>query len=162
MIRNEELGKSLLILNVIWFAMLGSLAIYLFIGLQFARNLQVSLNRDTMIIVKWVFYAMAFIILVLTPFIRKFILSAKRGDLQTVQKITSPMRYPMLHKYATAMVVSWAMSESIGIYGLVLFILGKNTTDLYLLILVSAAAVCMYRPKKDEVINVSKGYRTPL
>jgi hypothetical protein len=31
-------------------------------------------------------------------------------------------------------IASLAMSESIGIYGLVLFLLGKNSTDLYLLV----------------------------
>jgi hypothetical protein len=39
------------------------------------------------------------------------------------------------------MIVSLAMTESVGIYGLVLFFLGKNTMDLYLLIAVSAVAM---------------------
>jgi hypothetical protein len=46
------------------------------------------------------------------------------------------------------------MSESIGVYGLILFLLGKNSTDLYLLILVSAAAMVMYRPRKEEMLNL--------
>jgi len=55
------------------------------------------------------------------------------------------------------MVISLALSESIGIYGLVLFLLGKNTMDLYLFILVSAGAMIMYRPRKDELLSLAQG-----
>jgi hypothetical protein len=50
--------------------------------------------------------------------------------------------------------VALAMSESVGVYGLILFFLGKNSRDLYLLILVSAAAMVVYRPRKDEVLSL--------
>ncbi|MGZ3569412.1 MAG: hypothetical protein ACXU9W_11555, partial [Thermodesulfobacteriota bacterium] len=42
------------------------------------------------------------------------------------------------------------------VFGLVLFLLGKNRMDLYLLILISAAALLIYRPRKDEVIGLSQ------
>jgi hypothetical protein len=61
MIANEEIDKGLLTLKMIWFAMLASLAIYLFVGLQIAANLQVSLNEDTFAVLKWVLYVIAFL-----------------------------------------------------------------------------------------------------
>lgn len=54
------------------------------------------------------------------------------------------------------MIVTLALSESIAIYGLVLFLIGKDPMDLYLLILISAAAMLIYRPKKEEVIHLSR------
>jgi uncharacterized membrane protein YccC len=51
------------------------------------------------------------------------------------------------------MIVAWALLEGIGVFGLILFLLGKNPMDLYLLIMISAAAMLWYRPKKDELIN---------
>jgi hypothetical protein len=63
-------------------------------------------------------------------------------------------KFLALQKYSAATIVALAMSESIGIYGLVLFFLGKNPTDLYLLILVSAAAMLVYRPRKDEMLSL--------
>jgi hypothetical protein len=51
------------------------------------------------------------------------------------------------------------MLESIGIYGLILFLIGKNTMDLYLLILISAAAIFIYRPRKDKVIELAQEHR---
>ena len=64
-------------------------------------------------------------------------------------------------KYIAAMIVSLAMSETIGIYGLVLFMLGKNTMDLYLLIFISAAAMFYYRPQKEKIIELAKSLKEP-
>jgi hypothetical protein len=56
-------------------------------------------------------------------------------------------------------IISLALCESVGIYGLVLFFLGKNTMDLYLLLGVSAAAMIYYRPRKDELLNLLQEIR---
>lgn len=53
------------------------------------------------------------------------------------------------------------MSETIGIYGLVLFMLGKNTMDLYLLISISAAAMFYYRSQKEKIIELAKELKEP-
>jgi hypothetical protein len=53
--------------------------------------------------------------------------------------------------YTAAVVASLAMCESIGIYGLILFLLGRSTTDLFLLLAVSAAAMVFHRPKREEL-----------
>ncbi len=152
MITDQEFNKGLLTLQVKWFAMLMSLAIYLFVGLQVATKLQVSMNDDTFAILKTVLYIVAFVTVIFARYIRKFFLSAK-GQFKQPIRIA---QHPALQKYSTAMIVALAMSESIGIYGLVLFILGKNTMDLYLLLLLAAAAMFMYRPRKDELIKLSK------
>ena len=155
MMTDEELGKELLRLKVIWFGMLGSLAIYLFIGLQIATSPQASMNESTFAVLKTVLYIITTVLLVITKYIRKHILSGKGQDRQATQSF----QHPALQKYATAMIVAWASSESIGIFGLVLFFLGKKPADLYLLIVISAVAMFMYRPRKDEVISLfQKGW----
>jgi hypothetical protein len=50
------------------------------------------------------------------------------------------------------------MSEAIGIYGLILFLLGKNQVDLYLLTALSAAAMTLYFPRREEVISLAKRF----
>jgi len=151
-ITEEELGKGLFRLNAIWFAMLASVAVYLFVGHQIAATLQTSMDEHTFAMVKWVLYTIAFVTLIITRYIKKVILSGKGRQMQTTQVF----QHPALQKYATAMIVAWALSESIGIYGLLLFMLGKNTTDLYLLILVSAIAMFTHRPRSDEIITLSQ------
>ncbi len=150
MITEQELDKRLMTLRIIWFAMLMSLAIYLFVGIQVGTNVQSSMNEDTFSILRTVLYALAFAILIATRYIRKLIFSGK----SQVGRPAQVLKHPALQKYSAATIVALVMSESIGIYGLVLFFLGKDSTDLYLLILISAAAMVMYRPKKDAMINL--------
>ncbi len=150
MITDEELRKELLKLKVIWFGMLGSLAIYLFVGLEIATKLQVPMDRSTFVILKTVLYLFTFVIIAITRYIRKFILSGK-GQYGLATQNLEPLT---LQKYTTTMIVAWALLEGIGIFGLVLYLLGKNPADLYLLIMISAVAMLWYRPRKDEVSSL--------
>jgi hypothetical protein len=152
MITDQELNKGMLILKIIWFAMLTSLGIYLFVGLRTETIVQVPMDKDTFAIIKKVLYVVAFITLIATGYIRKLFLSGKiqhRPPTQTSQ-------HPALQKYTAATTLALAMLESIGIYGLILFLIGKNTMDLYLLIVISAVAIFIYRPRKDEVIKLAQ------
>jgi hypothetical protein len=149
-ISEQEPDKRLMTLRIIWFAMLTSLAVYWFVGIQVGTNVKSSVNEDTFGILRTVLYALAFAILIATRYIRKLILSGK----SQVSPETQVLKHPALQKYSAATIVALAMSESIGIYGLILCFLGKNSTDLYLLILISAAAMVMYRPRKDEMLNL--------
>lgn len=56
-----------------------------------------------------------------------------------------------LAKYTTAVIVSLVLSESIGIYGFVLFLLGDDFRTLYIFIGISALAMFFYRPKREEL-----------
>ncbi|MBU2499127.1 MAG: hypothetical protein KKE57_09510 [Proteobacteria bacterium] len=49
------------------------------------------------------------------------------------------------------MMISLALSESIGIYGLVLFFLGDSLRTLYTFIGISALAIIYHRPKREEL-----------
>ena len=156
MINDIELGKRLLALKIIWIVIFISLAIYLFIGLQFIKEMQISVDDKAIVIIKPVLYVLAFITFIMTGIFRKFLLSVKKQQVQTGDNYQENI----IQKYTVAVIASLALSESIGIYGLVLFFLGKNTTDLYLLILISAAAMLMYRPSKDEIISLSEASTT--
>ena len=153
MITEQELNRRLMTLRIIWFALLMSLAVYLFVGFRVGTNLQSLVNEDTSGILRTVLYAAAFAILIATRYIRKLIMSGKSQVSQPAQAL----EHLTLQKYSAATIVALAMSESIGIYGLILFFLGKNSTDLYLLILISAAAMVIYRPKKDEMLHLVQG-----
>jgi hypothetical protein len=152
MITDRELDKGLLTLKVIWSAMLMSLAVYLFVGLQIVADVRPSMDEETFGIFKIVLYIVALAILIVTRFVRKMILSGK-GQTGLPAQATG---HQALRIYSTATILALAMSESIGIFGLVLFFLGKNPMDLYLLILVSAAAMLMYRPSREELLTLSR------
>lgn len=155
MITDEELDKGLLTLHIIWFAMLMSLAIYLFVGLLVKTTLPTSMDENTFTVLKRILYAVAVVILFITKYIKNLILNSKVQIGQT----PNISRHSVLQKYTIAMVITWALSESIGIYGLVLFFLGKNAMDLYVLISISAVAMAIYRPRKDEIISLDQKSR---
>ena len=150
MMTEQELDKRLMTLRIIWFAMLMSLGIYLFVAIQVGTNVQSSINEETLGILRTVLYAMAAAILIATRYVRKLIMSGRSQASQPAQVL----KHVALQKYSAATIVALAMSESVGVYGLLLFFLGKNPTDLYLLILISAAAMVMYRPRKDAMLNL--------
>ena len=155
MMTDQELNKGLFTLKVIWSAMLMSLVVYLFVGLQIAANVQSSMTDETFGVLKTFLYIIALAALIVTRYVRKLILSGKGQNRPRIQAA----RHPALQMYTTATILALAMSESIGIFGLVLFLLGKNPMDLYLLILVSAAAMFMYRPSKEELLTLSREMR---
>ena len=150
MITEQELNRRLMTLRIIWFALLMSLAVYLFVAIQVGTKVQSSINEEALGILRTVLYVMAFAILIAMRYVRKLIMSGK----SQVSPPAQALEQLALQRYSAATIVALAMSESIGIYGLILFFLGKNSTDLYLLILISAAAIVMYRPRKDEMLNL--------
>ena len=150
MMTEREVDRRLMILKIIWFALLMSLAVYLFVAIRLAANVQPSISEEAFGILRTVLYIMAIAILIAAKYVRKFIMSGKS---QVSQPVLA-MEHLALQKYSAATIVALAMSESIGVYGLILFFLGKNSTDLYLLILISAAAMVIYRPRKDEMLNL--------
>ena len=70
MITDEELSRELLKLKVIWFGMLGALAIYLFIGLQIATNLKASMDERTYAVLKPVLYIFTLVALIVTRYLK--------------------------------------------------------------------------------------------
>jgi hypothetical protein len=97
-------------------------------------------------ILRGVLYGIAVIELFIARFLRRHMLRREEGEV--------PVRIA-LGKYATAVIVSLALSESVAIYGLVLFILGGDGRDLYFLIALAAGAMVYYRPRTDEVLAMA-------
>jgi ATP synthase subunit C len=149
---DQELSKTLLSMRFIWFFLFLSPLFYLAVGLYLEPTLKVNLDKKTLETVKMVLYIIAFVTLVGTGYVRNLMLS-RPGNPQNQNQL---VKDPMLQRYFTAMIVALALSESIGIYGLVLFFLGKDQTDLYLLTLVSAAAMLFYFPKKEHLLLLAR------
>jgi hypothetical protein len=144
MIKEQELNREMKTLKIIWFAMLFSLAVYFYVGLAVVNNPKSSMPNESIGMPRAVFYFMACIILLITKTVRKFIFSVSGQN----KRQTETFQRPEIQKYTSA------MTEGIGIFGLVLYILGKNVLDLYILIAVAAVAMLQYRPNRDEVIRL--------
>ena len=146
MIGDQELDKRFLILKIIWFAMLMSLAVYLLLGLYAGSKFGPLMEEDTFGMVRIFLYIVSFITLIAIRYVRK-LFGAGKGQYGQSGQI---LQRSTFQSYMAATVVALAMSESIAIYGVVLFFLGKNQRDLYLLVVISAVSMFMYRPRRDE------------
>ncbi len=95
MVTEQEFDKRLMTLRMIWFAVLMSLAIYLFVGIKAGADVQSSMNEDIFGILRTVLYAVAFATLIATRYVRKLILSGKSQGSQPTQvlKASAFQRY---------------------------------------------------------------------
>lgn len=158
----KQINQAWVPLNMIWIAMLASLGMYLIVGLYAKDNIQVATGDDFPIkTIRNVLYAVSIITLILTKVIRNSLLKNSRGFIENRQPANQSNQHPAIAKYSIAFIISFALLESIGIYGLVLVMLGKDLTDLYILIILSAVAMFYYRPKKEEVINLAERMKGP-
>jgi F0F1-type ATP synthase membrane subunit c/vacuolar-type H+-ATPase subunit K len=151
----EKTKKNILTLWVIWAAMIGSLAMYVILchlmGDEIGRNTNPDIPVDRM---RKILFLVAAVTLFIAYYLRTFMLSGRiksLGITLTGSGIFTSKQPPHITKYTTAMIISLALSESIGIYGLLLFFLGDSFNTLYTFIGVSAIAMYFFRPKGYEI-----------
>ena len=153
--------NKLLVMWIIWVAMVGSLVIYIvicnLIGDQIRRPIGPGFP---LVLLRNLLFCICIVTLIATHFIRKLILRKPRGSLEWVSKSQpSPQDLAKIYaKYTTAMIISLALCESVGIYGLVLFFLGDNFQIMYTFMIISAAGMFYYRPKREEIEALSREY----
>jgi F0F1-type ATP synthase membrane subunit c/vacuolar-type H+-ATPase subunit K len=146
--------KRLLTLWIIWAGIFVSLFVYALIchlwGDGIRGNAMPNFPLDLM---RNVLYGVAIFTLILTHFLRKFMLTIRSGgSVPTSLRPQSDLtQSSLISRYATSMIISLALSESIGLYGFVLFLLGDNFRTLYIFVGISAIALFFYRPKREEI-----------
>ena len=148
------INQGMKVIWIIWGAILASLAIYLFVA-HFAGD-QIRTNplpKETFDILYYALMVLGAVILFMTRPLRNLVLKAGQGSVPPSRAISEsvPRVRAILQKYATAVIISLALSESIGIFGLVLYFLGGDLMTLYLFIACSAMSMVYHRPKDEEV-----------
>ncbi len=147
MISDLELSKALLPMRFFWFFLFLTPIFYLLAGLYLEPTLKGSFDKKSLETVKMALYVVSFVTLVSTGYVRNHILSSQ-GSRQNKNRSFNDA---MMQRYFVSMLVALTLAESIGIYGLVLFYLGKDRVDLYLLSFVSAVSMLFYFPKKEHL-----------
>jgi len=153
MINERDLQRGMTTTKVIWLALFLSLILYVAIAPLVLGTARVSFSQESYHTLRLALFACAALTLVLTWFLRKYLLAAPQG-----KRGTNSNLHPAVARYMSVMMVAMGMSESIGVYGLVLYVLGKNNQDLYLLTLLSAGAMLLYFPKKEEIIALAERF----
>lgn len=154
----EKIGKSLTVPWIIWGLSLAALAAYLFVALFLIEQAEIKLTESPPIdTLRIILLAVSIGIIVCAKFIRRFLLSERMKKIYVRQmRLVKPAgaeRDPAVEVYKRAVIVSLVLALSVGIYGLVLFMVGKSRYDLFLFLLISAAALLYYRPRTEELVD---------
>jgi hypothetical protein len=143
--------KGLVVARVIWAFFLGSLGVYLAVGLLVAVKTGPALDEGAGTTVRYVLYGVSLATLAVIRFLRGAML--RRPPAAGARMADG--RHPVLARYIQVTVVSLALAESIGIHGLILAFLLKQRSDMVALVLLSAAAMIFYRPSRDELLALA-------
>ncbi len=159
----EQLKRGMLPIKVIWGAFLSALVIYVIICHQISllnESTDMGFDGTTLLIIKITLAVIAFWSLVVAYFMRKFMLTIPPMGSKTsfIQQILISIAQPLAYiqhqavtKYMAATMLSIAFSESVGIFGLILFLISGEFITLYIFVIVAAIALYFFRPKFEEL-----------
>ena len=147
---HTNLEQDLKLHQLIFFMMAAMLVIYLSICLIMGKELQQPLNETTRVQIRTAFYIIAILLFPLTNLIRHIQLRLN----QTMPLTLTNYRIEAKKRYLLTVIVSASLIESLGVLGFVLFMLGDNTNNLFILTGLSAMGLFLYRPKLEEYTTI--------
>ena len=160
----EALIKWMRNLWIVCASMVITLVMYIGVCHYFAERFQTrSYPYDLPIeMFKNIFYGLAVVSLFLAYFLRKLLLKVKvdNSSVKVIKATPARNQPPFIAKYFNAVIVSLTISESIGLYGFVLFFLGADFQTLYIFMAISAAAMFYFPPKIEELKELATATRS--
>jgi hypothetical protein len=147
-LRNTQ--KTALIIS---FAFIFSLVIYAALVEFFLGDLNLDAGSSDLSYLRYIFMAAAAVEVVLMVIIKNRILS---GETKFNQQPDSGKDSPgpdegeFINRLRSAHIITYALCESIAVYGLILFILEKDRTEFYAFLGVSLFLMLVHFPKYDD------------
>ena len=149
----EAIEKGFLLNLIIWGAMLASLFVYVLICHVAGDQIQQTHDPEFPIaLIRNILMGIAAATLFLTYYMRRVMLRVRSNGPDSLLKFDHPTA---LSRYTSTVIISLALCESIGLYGLVLFLLGDDFQTLYIFIGVAAIAMYFFRPIKEELVELT-------
>ncbi len=150
----DQIDKGWAKIMIIWIALLSSLGIYLVVCQVIGNKISVSMEGAPLERFKYALFGISAMTLLGAYFFRK----------SMIHKISRPVVgtfsqsdiHPAVAKYLPVIVIILALAESVGIYGMVLFLISKDAVSLYQLMTLSGIAMIYFRPKKEELIDIAE------
>ena len=157
---SDQIRQKFRTLWIIWGAILGSLLIYVLVCNVLGEVVRPgSASFSFLPTLRNIFYILAVLHLFLAFFLRKIMVSGEKAALSSGIPREKPGKKEqrVLAKYFSAVIITLALSESIAIFGLVLFMLGDSLQNFYFFTVVSALAILYHRPKAEEIEQLLPG-----
>jgi hypothetical protein len=149
-VEREQLKSDLILPWIIVGMMLAMLAAYIIICHVMGEQLQQPLPEAQRVLVRTVFYAVAIATFPLTNLIRHIQLRLN----QTMPCADTAQGNIAKGRYLVTVIVSMALVEVVGAFGLVMYVFGDGFNTLYIFTGLSALGLFLYRPKADEYSEI--------
>lgn len=151
----EQLDRAWTVIRIIWGALFASLVVYLLVGKSIEDQLEPMGADFPLATMKIALFGVSLLTFFITFYVRKTMLKISVRSSPFVPDPSMRTQHPAAGKYLIAIIVAMALSESIGIYGLVLFFMGKDSAALYQFTILSAMSMFYFRPRKEELLQVA-------
>ncbi len=158
---NMQLEKVWMATRITWSALLGSLGVYLLVA-KILENKLTPVQNMPFGLLKNILFGISILAFIAAFFIRKALLGTSGNGVPSTFRQGAPTvsQAPAAGRYIAAITAASGISEGIGICGLVFFFLSRDAFTLYQFIALSALAMFVYRPRKDELMQyVSDAHR---
>jgi hypothetical protein len=159
----EAVNKGMLTLWVIWAAILSSLFVYIVVCHLLGEEIRGDFAESgfPFKLFRNILYGVVAAELLMMYYLRKFMLKWRPSAATTDMpgRSSSLHKLPFVGQYTAIVIISLAIADSIGIYGLVLYLLGGDFKTLYIFIIISALAMIFYRPKREELEKLAVAYK---
>lgn len=149
-ISHQILPQQFKVTNYIGLVMVGSIFLYAFLVLaidkgyfSFLDSSGKTINAAVLTKIKYLFILISAAIFLILKFLKKNIIGF-------FQKQYAKSLYPTVLPLFAFTLLVFALCEVIGIYGLVLFILSRNTTDFFIFMAISLLYFYLFYPKYAE------------
>jgi hypothetical protein len=150
-VQPEQLKSDFFLPWVITGVMLAMTAAMLAVCIILGDRIQQPLPEAQRVLVRTLLYVVAIVTFPLTNLLRHIQLRLN----QTMPLMPENEAVAEAKKrYWTTVIVSLSLIESVGVFGLVMFILGDNFNTLYIFTGLSALGLFLYRPKTQEYASV--------
>ena len=150
----KDVEQGFVRIYIIWGGLFFSLFIYMAIALFVGDEIRKGMmNQIPISLFRNILLCVSAVEIIVIGLLRKKILSKDTHENPESRQIVTGQFTP-ISQFMTATIISSAIAESIGIYGLVLYFLGASIGNFYLFIVISAAVMLFYRPKKEELVNI--------
>ena len=141
----EPLKSDLFLPWLIVAVMLAMLAALPVVCITLGEQIQQPLPEAQRVLIRTILYAVAIVTFPLTNLLRHIQLRLNQ-TMPCVQETVAVAK----KRYLTTVMVSLSLIESVGVFGLVMFMLGDNFNTLYIFTGLSALGLFLYRPKAHE------------
>ncbi len=108
-------------------------------------EIQSAISLEQRVLMRSIFYALAIATFPLTTLIRHIFVRLNQ---------TMPGTQPAQQRYLTTLLVSFALMETVGLYGLIMFVLGDDFNTLYIVSGLAVLGFFLHRPKQDEYQSI--------